>query len=66
MLFNKLWSKPGSIASWDQYQGVLKQLKVFKDIKNFYIYNTFFRHVVDVHVVALIIETTNCMDIDKF
>ena len=37
-----------------------------KNIKNFYACNTFFRYVIDAHVVALIMETVDCKDIDKF
>ena len=66
MLFNKLWGKLGSTALLDQYQGVLKRPKVSKDMKNFHTCDTFFKHVIDAYVVALIMEKVDCKNIDKF
>ena len=66
MLFDQFWGKPGNVASLRYYQGVLKRPNVSKDMKNFHACDTFFRHVVDAHIVALLMETTGHKDIDKF
>lgn len=66
ILFNKLWDKLKSTILLSSYQEVLKQPKVFKDMKNFYICNTFFKNVINTYVVILIIEITNYTDINKF
>lgn len=66
MLFDQFWGKSGNIASLHRYQGVLKRPNVSKDMKNFYAYNTFFKHVVDTHIIALFMKTTSYKDIDKF
>lgn len=35
-------------------------------MKNFYIYNTFFNYMIDVYIIALIIETIDYKNINKF
>lgn len=66
IMFDKLWGKSGNIASLSQFSRVLKRLKVSRDIKNFHAYNTFFKHLVDVHVIALLMEKSGQNSIDEF
>lgn len=66
MLLDKLWGKCGNVASLSRYQGVLKRPNVSKDMKNFHACDTFFRHVVDAHIVALLMETIGHKGIDEF
>lgn len=55
-MFDKLWGKSGNAASLSQYAEVLKQPKVWGDMKNFYIYDAFFKHLVNAHVIALFMK----------
>lgn len=66
MLFDKLWGKYENITFLSYYQDILKKLNVSKDMKNFHICNTFFKHIIDVYIVVLLIETTGHKSIDKF
>ena len=66
MLFDQFWGKTRNVASLRCYQGVLKRPNVSKDIKNFHVCNTFFRHVINAYIVALLMKTTGHKDIDKF
>ncbi len=66
MMFDKLWGKSGNTASLSRYAGVLKQPKVSRDMKNFHACNTFFKHLVDAHVIALLMEESGQNSIDEF
>lgn len=66
MFFDKLWGKPGNVASLGQYAGVSKRLKVSKDMKNFHTCDTFFKHLIDVHMIALVMEESGQKSINKF
>ncbi len=66
IIFDKFWGKPGNIASLGQYAGVLKRPKVLKDMKNFHVCDTFFKHLIDVHVIALVMEESGQKSIDEF
>ncbi len=66
MMFNKLWGKSKNTASLGRYTRVLKQPKVSRDMKNFYAYDTFFKHLVDMHVIALLMEKSGQNSIDEF
>ena len=66
MLFDKLWGKPGNIASLGQYAGVLKRPKVSKDMKNFHACDTFLKHLIDADVIALVMEENDQKSIDEF
>lgn len=37
-----------------------------KNMKNLYICNNFFKHVIDAYVIILIMKTVNGKDINKF
>ncbi len=58
MIFDKFWEKSGNNASLGQYAGILKQLKVSKDIKNFHVCNTFFKHVIVAHMIVLVMKNS--------
>lgn len=45
---------------------VLKRPKVSKEMRNFHACDTFFRHLVDAHTIALLMETAGDKSIDKF
>ncbi len=66
MIFDKFWGKLENIVSLDRYTGVPKQPKVSKDMKNFYACNTFFKNLIDAHVIALVIEKSCQKSIDEF
>ncbi len=57
-MFDKLWGKSGNAAFLSQYDEVLKQPKVLGDIKNFHTCDTFFKHLVNAHVIALLMKKT--------
>lgn len=58
--------KARNMALLDWYQGVLKQSKVSKDMKNFYTYNSFFRYIINPYIIALIIEIIDYKSINIF
>lgn len=66
MLFDQFWGNPGNLTSLCCYQGIPKRLNVLEDMKNFHICNTYFRHVINAYIVALLIKTTSHKNIDKF
>lgn len=66
MIFDKFWRKPGNVAYWDKYSGVLKRPKVLKDMKNFHICNIFFKHIIDVNVISLVMKKNGQKYINNF
>ncbi len=66
MLFDKLWGKSENTTSLGRYAGVLKQPKVSRDMKNFHACDTFFKHLVDAYVIALLMEESGQNSIDEF
>lgn len=66
MIFNKFWEKLGNIVFLGQYARVLKLPKILKDMKNFHTCNMFFKLLIDVYVIALVIEKSSQKKINKF
>lgn len=65
MIFDKLWEKSGNTVILDQYTRVLKRPKILKKMKNFHPCNMFFKHLINIQMIALFIEKSSQKSIDQ-
>lgn len=66
IIFDKLYDKAGNIASLDQCSEVLKWSNMSKYKKNFHAYNIFFKDLIDVHIIVLLMEENDQNSNDEF
>ena len=66
IIFDKFWEKTGIVACLGRYAGILKQSKVSKDMKNFHVCDTFFKHIINIYAITLIMKKSGQKNINNF
>ena len=61
-----LWGKSRDASSLSRCHDALRRPKVFKDMKNFYACNDFFKTVIDANVIAFCITSARCKNISIY
>ncbi len=64
--FQILWGKSRDAGSLSQCHDALRRPKVSKNMKNFYVYNDFFKTVIDTSMVTFCIISTGYKDISIY